>query len=190
MHYTLNKLKTVEALTYGPNLHKNLKNAIKYISPDDKCNFDDWGIEDGYEIDHESYDYEGCCCGHTIQYEYRIQHHVSGDSMEIGSACIEFFNHEARSKRNNIINRRKNPSSKFCIKCSRRLPQKLVDEFPEVENLYHKKCWKTHKLEKEKKLELIRLQEANRKLELFQNEATTCTWCDETPKRKDVDSHA
>ena len=99
MHYTLEILQT--KIKYGQKYKKNLEKAIKYIAPDNKCNFDDWDCV-GREIDHEDYDYEGCCCGHTIRYEFRIKHIVSGDTMEIGSQCIGYFNEVARSKRNNF----------------------------------------------------------------------------------------
>jgi hypothetical protein len=51
------------------------------------------------------------------------------------------------------------------------LQQKLVDEFPSIDNLYHKKCWKEHKHD------------------LYNEVEVDCIWCDIKPKRKHLEAH-
>jgi hypothetical protein len=173
-YYDLEELK--KHVNYDGNYHKNLKKVLQYLTPEGKFNFDDWEIEDGV-IKHTLYDYK-CSCEHTIQFEYRVKHKVTGDSISIGCQCINLFNNDTRKKRNVILRKCKNPNSKYCPRCDKKVQDTVVKLYPTTENIYHKSCWKKKEAE-----------ERIKKLEIYSNKRITCCWCKHKPKRKNATKH-
>lgn len=167
-HWTQRKLRAA-GFVYGTELFDNLKRALAWVDPNNSQSFDNWDIEI-FMIDKKDYE-EGCVCGHTIRYEHRIRHKEIGDTMEIGSHCIDRFSDEIKRKRMAMSRHILNLDCTYCKKCERKIPQKTIDKFPDEEILYHKSCWKKHQKE------------------VYDNEAVVCMWCEEKPARKDLATH-
>lgn len=140
-HYKLAELKTV--LPYTSNHYENLKLALKHLEPSGELLVDNWTADDNaFQHDHETYSYEGCCCGHKIRYEYHIKHIITGDTLEVGSRCIgKLFDKDLINAASLSFKKYKNPNAKYCPDCNKKVLQKIVDKFPNKKHVFHNICF-------------------------------------------------
>ena len=200
MHYTQEVLRS-QGFEYHPDLYFNLKRAIAWVDPNNSESFDNWDICEIFGEHDKTECEEGCVCGHDIRYEFRIKHKMTGDTMEIGSHCINRFSNEMKTKRNHMIQLRHNPTTKYCPTCNIKVSNTIVEKYMDEERVFHQSCYKEltftcdycdeEPMNKYRKshMKTHKKEIEARRLDIYNNEEVKCEWCETTPKRKDMTDH-
>ena len=200
MHYTQEVLSS-QGFVYHPDLFGNLKRAMAWVDPNHSERFDNWDIDETFgRRDKENY-MPGCVCGHDILYEFRIKHKTTGDTMEIGSHCIDRFSDEMKIKRNHIVQLQHNPTTKYCPTCNIKVSPATAEKYVDEEKVYHQSCYKELPFDcefcdakpknkyKKSHMKTHKKEIEARRLAIYNNEEVKCEWCETTPKRKDMTGH-
>ena len=136
-HYTYDFLQTVIPYVYG-DFHGNLMKALAYLDPNGDSSFSNWTVMNflGEGLISQ------CCCSHDIQYEFRIAHTTTGDTVSIGSKCIKLFDNETYLYTERL-KRMADTNNHFCALegCKgSKVRKSIVEKYPGQTKHYHSKC--------------------------------------------------
>jgi hypothetical protein len=129
---------------YGKNKFKNLCNVLKFLSDDNKCNFDDWIPNRYIPKTKDNLDYiqkqENCSCSHDIIHCFTVINKINNNSIIVGSECIKkFFGEEANETKRKLMDDFE--GKKKCPSCKETVYKPVVERYKHEENIYHLKCY-------------------------------------------------
>lgn len=138
-------------IKYSNNKFKNLCNVLKFLSDDNKCNFDDW-IPNRYipktnryipkTKDNLNYipEQANCSCSHDILHCFTVINKINHNSIIVGSECIKkFFSEEANETKRKLMDEFE--GKKKCPSCKKTVSKTVVEKYKHEKNIYHMKCY-------------------------------------------------
>jgi len=139
-HYYHKNLKS--KITYGGSYHENLQKVLRYVDPQKIVNYKNW--EDTQMTFRDKTRTARCCCNHEVMYIHIVRHKKTGDTLEIGTTCINKFHPDDKKAIAEVHKRVYKMSNKStpCERCNRSVTTKVVEEFKRagMTKFYHKKC--------------------------------------------------
>lgn len=147
----------------------NLLLVMRHVDPNKSDSFDNWVM---YHVGSSNLSYIGkCVCSHVIKYVFHAIHIKTMDIITLGSDCISQFDLTYDKITNRLITLHKKPDNVYCLKCNKKITQKIIDKYPDEEIEYHKSCFKKHRIE------------------IFNNEQVDCELCTIKLTRKELEKH-